>query len=129
MLAPSDSGAGSLVGKSAAVSRDGNVILLGGSSDNNIGAIWMFARTGLSAWTEQGTKMVPSDATSDAAVGLPSVFPPTAIQPLSALPWTTLRRARPGLQHIRIVSIDEHQFHRDAEHSDSDGEPLHSGQH
>jgi hypothetical protein len=50
------------VGEGAAVSisADGNTAIVGGSSDsNNIGASWIFVRTG-SVWSQQGSKLVGS---------------------------------------------------------------------
>ncbi len=45
-------------GQSVAISADGNTIITGGSSDNtNLGAAWVFKRTG-GVWAQQGTKLV-----------------------------------------------------------------------
>jgi hypothetical protein len=43
-------------GSSVALSADGNTALIGGSSDNNVGAAWVFTRSG-STWTQQGSKL------------------------------------------------------------------------
>jgi len=45
-------------GKSAAISADGNTVILGGPADNtNLGAVWVFTRSG-TTWTQQGSKLV-----------------------------------------------------------------------
>lgn len=45
-------------GWSVAISSDGSTALIGGSSDNsNIGATWVFIRSG-SVWSQQGSKLV-----------------------------------------------------------------------
>ena len=50
------------LGNSLAVSADGNTAIVGGPSDNNnIGAAWIFTRTG-NTWSQQGTKLIASDA-------------------------------------------------------------------
>jgi FG-GAP repeat len=55
-------------GISVAISGDGNTALVGGWGDNNVtGAVWVFTRTG-GVWTQQGTKLVASDAVKVAAV-------------------------------------------------------------
>jgi FG-GAP repeat len=49
-------------GASVALSADGNTAIVGGPSDNKTrGAAWVFTRTG-GAWTQQGDKLVGSDA-------------------------------------------------------------------
>jgi hypothetical protein len=49
-------------GASVALSADGNTAIVGGPSDNQTtGAAWVFARRG-SAWTQQGNKLVGTDA-------------------------------------------------------------------
>jgi hypothetical protein len=49
-------------GSSVAISTDGNIAIEGGSADNNqVGAVWVFTRSG-SVWTQQGTKLVGTDA-------------------------------------------------------------------
>jgi hypothetical protein len=55
-------------GSAVALSADGNTALLGGSQDNDQGAIWVFARTA-GSWTQQGGKIVPGDITSFANFG------------------------------------------------------------
>lgn len=48
----------SLQGYGVAISSDGNTIAVGGFGDNgNIGATWIFIRTG-NVWTQQGSKLV-----------------------------------------------------------------------
>jgi hypothetical protein len=50
-------------GRSVALSFDGNTAMVGGSSDNvNAGATWVFTRSG-STWTQQGDKLVGTEAT------------------------------------------------------------------
>ena len=62
-LVPSDGIAPTLFGNSVAVSWDGSVIVIGGPGDAaNDGALWMFARTGATSWTQQGSKLQASDA-------------------------------------------------------------------
>jgi IPT/TIG domain len=49
-------------GISAALSGDGNTALIGGPYDNtDAGAAWVFVRSN-GSWTQQGPKLVPSDA-------------------------------------------------------------------
>ena len=46
------------------ISSDGNIVLVGGAYDNsNIGAAWVWARTGTS-WSQQGSKLVGSGYSS-----------------------------------------------------------------
>jgi hypothetical protein len=63
-LTPSEAVQGSVgrrFGYSVAVSSDGNTALGGGSSENNDrGGAWLFKRSG-STWTQQGSKIIPSD--------------------------------------------------------------------
>ena len=54
----------------SAISRDGGVILGGGTADNsNNGAVWVFGRTGVASWEQQNSKYVASDAGSGAQFG------------------------------------------------------------
>nr|WP_162143083.1 FG-GAP-like repeat-containing protein [Pedobacter glucosidilyticus] len=49
-------------GWSVSISADGNTAIVGGYTDNSsIGAAWVYTRTG-STWTQQGNKLVSSDA-------------------------------------------------------------------
>src|SRR5262249_50751494 len=49
-------------GHSVALSADGNTAIVGGATDNsNAGAAWVYTRSG-GAWTQQGGKLVGSDA-------------------------------------------------------------------
>ena len=58
------------VGHSVALSADGNTALAGGPSDNNsVGAAWVFTRAS-GGWTQQGAKLVPSDAAGAANFGI-----------------------------------------------------------
>ncbi len=50
------------LGINVALSADGNTAICGGSNDNNLkGATWIFTRNG-STWTQQGNKLVGSNA-------------------------------------------------------------------
>jgi hypothetical protein len=61
-------------GWGVALSSDGNIALIGGPGDNSItgrgsvGAAWVFDRSG-STWTQQGSKLVPSDETPGSCAG------------------------------------------------------------
>jgi hypothetical protein len=49
-------------GTSVSISSDGNTALVGGQADNNnLGAIWIFTRSG-GVWTQQGSKLVGTGA-------------------------------------------------------------------
>jgi hypothetical protein len=62
-------GHGANQGWSVALSGDGNTALVGGNNDNNsVGAVWFFTRSG-GVWTQQGSKLVPTDATVNARAG------------------------------------------------------------
>ena len=51
-----------LQGHSVGISGDGNTIIVGGERDNNnAGAVWIFTRSA-GVWTQQGAKLVGSDA-------------------------------------------------------------------
>lgn len=51
-----------LQGFSVALSADGNTLMSGGAADDNqLGAVWFFTRNG-ATWTQQGPKIVPTDA-------------------------------------------------------------------
>ena len=43
-----------------ALSADGDTALVGGWGDNEIGAAWVFTRSG-TTWTQQGSKLTASD--------------------------------------------------------------------
>jgi hypothetical protein len=56
-------------GGAVALSGDGNTALIGGAGDNGgAGAVWVFTRSG-STWTQQGPKLVGSDAIGNASQG------------------------------------------------------------
>ncbi len=56
-------------GKSVSISSDGNTALVGGFSDNtDIGAAWVFTRSG-NVWTQQGGKLVGADAVDYSQMG------------------------------------------------------------
>lgn len=60
---------GAFQGASVALSSDGDTALIGGPTDNfPQGAAWVFTRVH-GVWRQQGPKLVPPDAASDAAVG------------------------------------------------------------
>ena len=55
--------------RSVALSADGNTLMIGGSGDNSgAGAAWVFTRGG-GVWTQQGSKLVPSDETGSGRFG------------------------------------------------------------
>src|SRR5215831_11055730 len=57
-------------GMSVALSADGNTAIVGGWSDNGkTGAAWVFTRSG-GVWTQQGKKLVGSDAVGSACQGM-----------------------------------------------------------
>jgi hypothetical protein len=61
-LVTNDPTVGSGLGTSLALSADGTTVLIGGAFDNNyFGAAWVFTRNG-GSWTQQGSKLVGSDA-------------------------------------------------------------------
>jgi hypothetical protein len=56
-------------GLSVALSADGNTAFIGGPGDNgSVGAAWVFTRSG-GVWTQQGGKLVGSDAIGSAQLG------------------------------------------------------------
>jgi hypothetical protein len=56
-------------GSSVAISSDGNTAIVGGPYDNgNIGAVWVFTRSG-GVWTQQGPKLVGTGAVGAAHQG------------------------------------------------------------
>jgi hypothetical protein len=56
-------------GSSVALSADGNTAIVGGPADNgNIGAAWVFTRSG-GAWTQQGSKLVGNDYAGESTQG------------------------------------------------------------
>ena len=57
-LAGNDVSGSANLGSSVALSADGNTAIAGGLSE---GAAWVFTRSDLT-WTQQGAKLVPSDA-------------------------------------------------------------------
>ncbi|HEV7572939.1 MAG TPA: DUF11 domain-containing protein [Thermoanaerobaculia bacterium] len=59
-LVASDAVGSALQGASVALSADGNNAMIGGYQDNNnVGAAWVWARSG-GVWSQQGTKLVAS---------------------------------------------------------------------
>jgi hypothetical protein len=62
-------GALSWQGKSVALSADGNTAIVGGTYDNNqVGAVWVFTQSS-GVWTQQGSKLVASDAVGASSQG------------------------------------------------------------
>ncbi len=51
-------------GTSVAISADGNTLAVGGPNDDNIGATWIFTRTG-DVWAQQGSKLVGTGGTGN----------------------------------------------------------------
>lgn len=49
---------------SVSLSADGNTLVVGGPTDHPEGAIWVFARNELGAWSQQGPKLVGSNGSS-----------------------------------------------------------------
>jgi hypothetical protein len=62
--------AGSLIaqGDAVALSSDGSTLLEGGPDDNDVGAAWVFTRSG-TTWTQQGAKLTSSSASGLAGLG------------------------------------------------------------
>ncbi len=68
-LTPDDASGNILFGSAVALSADGDTALVSGTGDEGgIGAAWVFARSG-ATWTQQGSKLTPSDATVNNAFG------------------------------------------------------------
>jgi hypothetical protein len=55
-------------GNSVTLSGDGNTAMVGGPGDTGSGAAWVFTRSG-GFWTQQGSKLVGSDAVGNAGQG------------------------------------------------------------
>jgi flagellar basal body rod protein FlgF len=55
-------------GHSVALSADGNTAIVGGPSDTDVGATWVFTRSG-GVWTQQGEKLVGTGAVGKARQG------------------------------------------------------------
>jgi len=69
LVASDASGAVVQQGSSVSLSADGNTALVGGNQDNsNIGAAWIFTRSN-GVWSQQGSKLVASDASGAAQQG------------------------------------------------------------
>jgi|GEM_PF-1618789 len=63
-LVPFDTTSTSTVGKSVALSADGNTAIIGGSSDSaGIGAFWLYTRQN-TVWTQAQRKLIGNDAVS-----------------------------------------------------------------
>jgi hypothetical protein len=62
------SNGGAAQGYSVALSADGNTAIVGGPIDNNIGAAWVYTRSG-GVWTQQGDKLVGTGAVGSADEG------------------------------------------------------------
>jgi hypothetical protein len=75
LTSPGSAGTASQFGFSAALSADGNTAIVGErfsngstSSGGGTGAAWVYTRSG-GTWTQQGGKLIATDATSDAEFG------------------------------------------------------------
>ena len=70
-LIGSDAGVGSgMIGGSVSLSSDGNTAMMGWPADNGgVGAVWVFTRGG-GAWSQQGNKIVATDAVGGAGQGI-----------------------------------------------------------
>ena len=73
-LVGADAAGRALQGGAVAVSADGNTALVGGAFDNGgadvgVGAAWVFTRDSSGQWSQQGPKLVGSDATGAAGQG------------------------------------------------------------
>jgi hypothetical protein len=55
---PGENGGNVYQGESVSLSADGNTALVGGPSDNGVGAAWVFVRSNKGLWTQQGSKLV-----------------------------------------------------------------------
>jgi hypothetical protein len=67
---PVSGGNGVAQGDSVAVSGDGNTALIGGYGDNGgVGAVWVFTRDSNGNWSQQGNKLVVTDAGSYPQLG------------------------------------------------------------
>jgi len=55
-------------GVSVALSADGNTAIVGGNAGNTVGEAWVWTRSG-GVWTQQGNKLVGSDAVGNAQQG------------------------------------------------------------
>jgi len=56
-------------GTSVALSSEGNVALVGAPDDDNLGAAWMFARSG-GVWSQEGPKLTGGEESGPSAFGL-----------------------------------------------------------
>ena len=96
-------GHGASEGWSVALSADGNTALVGGNNDNNaVGAVWIFTRSG-GVWSQQGSKLVATDATVNARVGNSvalSADGNTALAASVVLPSRIRRRSRVGTEPV-----------------------------
>ncbi|HMS86176.1 MAG TPA: hypothetical protein PKD12_21260 [Nitrospira sp.] len=69
-LLGTDAVASASQGESVALSADGNTAVVGGGSDSGfVGAAWVYTRTA-GVWTQQGSKLVGTDAVGRAAQGM-----------------------------------------------------------
>ena len=65
-LTPNDALGFGQFGSSVALSGDGNTALIGAQAQDNVGAVWMFTRSG-STWAQQGSKVPAPPGTSGGA--------------------------------------------------------------
>ena len=69
-LTPNDATGASQFGSAEAVSADGNTVIIGGSADgSNVGAAWVFIRSG-GVWTQQGGKLTGGGEVGTAQFGI-----------------------------------------------------------
>ena len=58
-------------GVAVSLSADGNTAIVGGNRDNNFaGAVWIFTRSNNGVWSQQGNKLVVTDAIGSARFGI-----------------------------------------------------------
>src|SRR5262245_58502035 len=70
LVGTGSSGGDSQQGRGVAISSDGNTAIVGGPHDNdNIGAAWIFVRSG-TTWTQQGSKLIGTGASGMSSQGL-----------------------------------------------------------
>lgn len=67
-LTPSGESAWNSFGFSVALSSDGNTALIGGGAGENIGAAWVFTRSG-ETWTQQGEKLTGGGESGEGSFG------------------------------------------------------------
>jgi hypothetical protein len=61
-LSASDETGAAKFGSSVVLSSDGDTALIGGPDDSGVGAAWVFTRSASGVWSQQGAKLVGTDA-------------------------------------------------------------------